>query len=249
MAALFLANCAFGELIAHYTFDNSNDRYQDVAGSYDGTADGSGTSFVSSGVAGLGDAMHTTASGRVLVNTPITEVSLSSFAISFWATSGSGNWYDNWISFGGTDNFFLQLSGSGPGFFLDNPANIAGYADYDVAGSVGAGLDHVVLSADSTEGLASLYINGTLVDTGIWTVSASETLGYLTIGGSRSRDGTQRNIDALIDDVQIYDKALTSDNVSSLYNTPGSAIPEPATAGLLALISAVGFFIRRRFVD
>jgi hypothetical protein len=44
-----------------------------------------------------------------------------------------------------------------------------------------------------------------------------------------------------LDDFQLYDEVLTSEQISFLYNNPGSVIPEPSTAllgglGLLALL-------------
>ena len=244
-ALVFLAvNYAFGGLVAHYTFDDSGNRYADVSGnSYNGTADGSGATFVSSGVAGLGDAMHSTTEDRVLVNTPITGVSLSNFTISFWATTG-GAW-DDWMSFGSP---LLTLQNSGSTVFLNNSRSpsLTGYSDWSLAsGALVGGLNHIVLTANSAAETASLYVNGSLAGTCAWSVSLGVTLGYLTIGGAG--DTTVRNIDATIDDVQIYDTALAVSDVSYLYNNPGDVVPEPATLGLFALVSVIGLFIRRRF--
>lgn len=244
--AFLAANVALAGPVAHYTFDDSNDRYKDVTGNgYNGAAAGSGTTFVPSGITGLGDAMDSTTSGRVLVNTPITEVSLSNFAISFWATTGTA--WDDWMSFSSP---LLTLMNVGSTIFLNNARNpsLTGYTDWQLASdALIGGLNHIVLSADSTTETAFLYINGTLADTSAWTVASGVTLGLLTIGGAG--DTTIRDIDATIDDVQIYDTALSSGDVSLLYNSPGTVIPEPATMGLVALVSAVGLFIRRRFID
>lgn len=244
MLAFLVASYAFGEPVAHYTFDDSNNRYKDVSGNgYNGAMDGSGTTFVPSGVIGLGDAMDSTTASRVLVD-PI-PVSLSNFSISFWASSGTG--WDNWISFGNTDAFFLQNAPyATPAIFLDNPGGVTGYASWDLNTNLGVGLNHLVITADSTAGTAAIYYNGTLADTGAWTVSSSETLSYLTIGGAKNT--TARNIDATIDDVQIYDTSLSASDISHLYTNPGNVIPEPATLGLFALLSVIGLFIRRHFM-
>lgn len=252
LAVLFVAARILGAPIAHYTFNDPMDRYKDVSGNgYHGTEDGSGTTFVSSGVSGLGDAMNTSTSGRMLINTPFA-IGLDDFTISFWAQGGTD--WDYYISFGGTDNFNIQqYSFSSTGFFLENKGEVSGYNSYDVTGNLsGEGMTHIVLSANSENEIATFYVNGSLADTGAWTVSASETMGYLTIGGSRSVDGTTRNIDAIIDDVQIYDTALSSTDASYLYDNMGIVIPEPATVNMIAIAiaaSAIGLFISRRFVD
>lgn len=240
MIAFLVTGQAFGNPVAHYTFDNSGNRYADASGNgYDGTVGGSGTTFVSSGIAGLGDAMQSTTSGRVLVNTPI-PVGLDSFAISFWATSGTD--WDNWIAFDNDALTLQQYTGGGTMFF-NNDGGVEGCSSYVVGAGVNGSLQHYVFSADSTEGTVSLYLNGSLANAGDWTVSASETINYLTIGGSRNT--TVRDISAKIDDVQVYDTALSAGDVSILYTNPGTVIPEPATLGLAALFG-VGILASRR---
>lgn len=257
LAVLFVAARILGAPIAHYTFNDPTNRYKDVSGNgYHGTEDGSGTTFVSSGVSGLGDAMDSSTSGRMLINTPFT-IGLDDFTISFWAQGGTD--WDYYISFGGTDiggtdNFNIQKEGNvSTRFFLENKGEVSGYTSYDVTGNLsGEGMTHIVLSANSENEIATFYVNGSLAVTGAWTVSASETMGYLSIGGSRSVDGTTRNIDAIIDDVQIYDTALSSTDASYLYDNMGIVIPEPATVNMIAIAiaaSAIGLFISRRFVD
>lgn len=52
----------------------------------------------------------------------------------------------------------------------------------------------------------------------------------------------------LLDDVQIYNTALTSSQVQSLYENPGSVIPEPASAGQCCLGGVMLLFRRRRTI-
>lgn len=247
VSASFVTVHALGALTAHYTFNDSGDRYADLSGNgYDGTIDGSGTTFAPSGMAGLGDAMETTTGSRVLVNTEV-PVSLSFATISYWATPGTI--WDNWISYG-SDDFFLQMSGYGNSVFLDNPGNVPGYEDWGLAADIPGSLSHVAVTMDSAEGVARLYTNGCLADTSAWTVSADEIIGYLTLGGARGT--TVRNIDATIDDVQVYDTELSDADIAYLYNHPGetiAAVPEPSTLSLAALAVAVGLLGRRRRSD
>ncbi len=59
---------------------------------------------------------------------------------------------------------------------------------------------------------------------------------------------TARWTDGLIDDVQIYNTALDSTDVATLFATPGTAIPEPATLGMVALFGGGILFIRRKLM-
>lgn len=61
-----------------------------------------------------------------------------------------------------------------------------------------------------------------------------------TIGG----EGGSSNFDGLIDEVAVFDKALTATQISDLYST--ATIPEPATLALLGLGGAVMLSGRKR---
>lgn len=236
---------AIGGLAAHYTFNDTDNRLMDSSGNtYHGSAAGYGTSYVASGVSGLGDAMSTTTSGRMQIGTTM-PVSLANFSISLWLSSGTG--WDNWfsISSGGTDRLVLQNAPYGtPAAFLDNPGGVSGYSSWGIATNLSPGLQHIVITADSSAEIVSLYLNGSSVSSNTWTVSGSELLNDLTIGGSRNI--TARDISATIDDVQIYDTALTSTQVSFLTSNPGATVPEPSMFWLLAAIGVATLLLRKR---
>lgn len=61
-------------------------------------------------------------------------------------------------------------------------------------------------------------------------------------------NATARWTTGLIDDVQVYDSALTSTDITTLFNNPGTAIPEPATLGMVALFGGSMLFIRRKLM-
>ena len=114
---------------------------------------------------------------------------------------------------------------------------------------------HVVAVFDPATSL-SLYVNHSL-DKSVPTALASLpqkpaarfNMGRYSNTGSYTYNGA-------IDDVQVYDQALTADDVTFLYNNPGSTlggvpggddIPEPATMALLGLaVCGLGGYVRKR---
>ena len=99
-----------------------------------------------------------------------------------------------------------------------------------------------------TANLVSIYVDGKLEDShtdqNLDGISVA-----LLIGAYYASDGTTIVPSYIgdIDDVQIYNEALTASQIGYLFNNPGSAVPIPPTAWLLGagLVGIIG--LRRRF--
>jgi hypothetical protein len=84
---------------------------------------------------------------------------------------------------------------------------------------------HVVMTYDDTTKTATIYKNGTLLSSGTGGGSLiSEAVGNLIIGNNAA---TSRTFDGSIDDVRIYNRALTASDIQALYAL-GSGAPSPA---------------------
>lgn len=93
---------------------------------------------------------------------------------------------------------------------------------------------HLALTVDLSTSQLQLYVDGALANTQTMTTSAFPAFNNFEIG----RLGRSSPADAfggLVDEVQVYDKALTGSEVQFLFNNPGlsiASIPEPSTVAM-----------------
>ena len=156
--------------------------------------------------------------------------------VSTGVSAGFGNRFDVRESGAGTS---LRVEVNG-GFAQSNPAIDDGDWYFIAVTAPEAG----------TVGDIALYVNGNVLSPDRGTAGRALTTqeGPLVMGASVV---TNVNQDArvpygFLDDVQVYDIALTDAQIQSLYANPGSVIPEPATLALLGLGSIGLLKFRRR---
>ena len=135
----------------------------------------------------------------------------------------------------GGDNVISSRVGAG-----DIPGGAEGPAIDDGA------WHHVVAVADMA-GDQSLYVDGTLVASNPYASITDNGSGRMMIGGNPDTGGF-RTWNGGIDDIGMWDRALSAAEVATIYDSGrGALVPEPAT-GLLALMSVacLGLLRRRR---
>lgn len=90
---------------------------------------------------------------------------------------------------------------------------------------------------------AKLYIDGVLNNQLIadWTLTSTQDLQFGRFLGSTNPPGYTGDANAAMDEVRIYDHALTASDVSAL-----NVVPEPSTGLLIIIGSAIGLFRRHR---
>jgi hypothetical protein len=112
---------------------------------------------------------------------------------------------------------------------------------------------HHVVAISPLGGPAEIWVDGSLVETGGNTNLTNNGSTRLMIGGNPDTAGDlYRTWDGGIDDVAMWNRALTGDEVMAIYNAgvqgvPLSGVPEPGT-GVLAMMAAgcLGLLRRRR---
>lgn len=260
---------ADGALIGYWNFDSDSlveTSGFKPAGTHDGEA--VGTVAYTAGPAGFGNALSLGGAGAVRVlnsneavggsanlgpnptyqPTYSSDISSSSMTISIWFQGMPGTW----------NPFVSKLGENANGYQLRQYADIAGAATFTLRGTNGPDdpggsiqtlndnqWHHLAGVWDRDAGNRYLYVDGVL-DAGGSITDGSDSGSvnaagweYLVIGG-RDQNGSITAMGAnLIDEVRIYNEALTQSQVQALM------VPEP-TSGILAGIAGLALLSRRR---
>lgn len=242
-AACCVAGTANAALVAHYTFDSDGSATVGTDATLGEAASIDNSNFVAGGGSLLlnPNAIITDTSGAdgavggdnfdwsgsdvrtvaffVLANT--NQVDTLGTMISLGSGTGGGNRFDIRLD-GGNLRLEVQAGGSTTG------SNLADNTWHHVA--------IVVSNATSTVNDVQYYIDGALVGSFSNAQNIDTGAGPLRIGDSYQDAG--RDFTGNIDDVRLYDSALTANEIAAL-----AAIPEP---GSLALLGLGGLMFARR---
>ena len=97
----------------------------------------------------------------------------------------------------------------------------------------------------TTNHTASIAVDGA-IESSQPRANINGTAAPFIVGGLESSGGAPINaFTGLIDDVQLYNHALSASEVDFLFRNPGVAIPEPASIGIL-LLGYAGLIARKR---
>jgi hypothetical protein len=228
-AGLLLAGSAqvqAATLLHHYDFTSG---VTDSAGSANGTL--LGDASTAGGVLTLdGDGDYVQFSSN-LVPTG------GSYSVSFFAARAVVQ---------GSHTEVISQAYSGGGFYVGtDPSGTIRAGDGWLSTGVSFGTpgvtDHYALTVDAGSNTSRLYVNGTLAASVNYALTSASGGTYTRFG--RQFDPYSEYFQGTIDDMRIYDGALTGNEVFALAN----AVPEPSTYTMLAAgLGLVGALARRR---
>jgi hypothetical protein len=245
--------CASGvlasTLVAEYSFGDSGNLALDTSGNGN-DAVVAGTVTQGTGPLGLSSGVFNGAGVIERLSDLSGFSEANGFSYALWADVPEIGGYQGLVSqdSGGccVNRLMVLNTGAGPDVFVNAGAH------YDVLTSTVTAYDtweFLVLTADNEAGnggnaVAHVYLNGALSDTIDLPYALSNVDPLYTYLGAGEGGGPYRFNGALAD-VRIYQGALTSSEVASLYNSYyGSTVPEPGT--LLLLVGGLGAVLLSR---
>jgi hypothetical protein len=243
---------------------NLDGNFQDTAGALTGNAStnadngsqpGTSVTFAAAPSAGLGQYGVFNGDGQAYVEVPNSDDIIAageSLSISAWLTVNQFN--QSWQA--------LVAHGEGSDYRIArrDVANVMSYAggvgdiptNNTTGPDVNNGAWHHVVAISPLGAPVELWVDGALVTTGGNTNLTNNGSSRLMIGGNPDTGGDQyRTWDGGIDDVAMWSRKLTGDEIAAIYSAgvagvPLSGVPEPGT-GILALMAAAGLaWLRRR---
>lgn len=259
-----LAMTGRASLVAWYKFDEAAGATTAANAVADNSAGVIGSN-VTTGLAGISGGAYRFAGGVSLND--IVDVGNASFFPAFTAsgqltfsawintTDVTGN--RNTVLFAGSDtisNNYADLGLNGPSGEATARNRPAGASGEQQAGIFGTGVvvndgtwHNVVMTIDLSYMALFLYVNGTLANAqSLAAAPAFPSFNTFEIG-RLGRAGTPVDgFEGLIDDVQVYDTALSEEQVLFLFNNPGVAVPEPGAFALAAVGLGFLYFVSRR---
>jgi len=216
---------AFGEAAGSTSTD-------DLSGSTDTGTLGSGASITAAGLAGNGVLLDGTANGYVSGRIPAVNTTRS-FTAAAWVYLTDTAVDHTAVSQGGTigSSFELGYSAGGPGhwdFVMTHAESMT--PTLDSARSPGAAVVtdtwvHLAGVFDTGTSKLTLYVNGVAVNTkahnSLWNGTASN----LQVGRERDSGGWTNPWPGMIDDARTWQRALSADEISRLYNVGAGGGP------------------------
>jgi hypothetical protein len=123
--------------------------------------------------------------------------------------------------YGGNEEYAMDVSGGAFRFYVRNAAALSS----PIQSSVGPNnrWQHLIATYDAASGLMNLYVNAQLVSTGPAPTSLLSNSHEVSIGSRESgvASGYVWPFNGVIDDVRIYNRALRTNEVQTLYSSGG----------------------------
>ena len=218
--------------VAYWKFDEGSGAVaHDSLGRYDGSLSTTGASLVSTGISGGALSVTKTNNGFVTMG-HVLDFTNGNFSLVAWIKTPAGdttecssfltkqesgwpNGYDLAI------NACVQYSQSGKVWFGDSP--LPGQ-EVTSTTSVNDGNWHQVVAVYEQGGTKFIYVDGAPAEASKASLSIVTNNAYFVVGGITLNGNPAGQFTGLVDDVQVYDYALQSDEADFLFHHPGETI-------------------------
>ncbi len=238
---LFLPLVSYGDIVAHYSFDeNFND--SSASGNHAiltdvGVQGNSGITQTTGDFVFGGGAMNFSSDRDFLAIPSRTFGSGSAYSIAFWArVNDPARLWNMVIGERGNTNFFIAPNGQDDNLRWRSIITAGGTREVDFNSGVNDTDWHHYAIVATTTGNLSLYLDGALVST-----SSNVRTGFIldTIGAAFT-DG-DFDFEGQLDEVWVFDEALDSSEVAGLFSSNDSEItaPDPMTDPLVTKLIVI----------
>ena len=203
--------------VAHWTLDEGQGTVaKDTVGSNDLTVRNGGT-WVDGPSAGAGTALHLTGDQFADTEKTVVPTRGTNYSVSAWARLDSaGGAFQTVVSEDGDTNsaFFLQYSGADQrwAFSFTGARALAS----DLGKPETGRWYHLVGVRDTTTSTLKIYVDGTLAGTTSVLATADTATGVLAVGRGKFGGNPVDYLDGSVDDVKVFDRALSADEVAQL---------------------------------
>ncbi len=222
------------DLVAHWTFDEAGGTVaHDGAGGMDGTLSPSGAGFVTGGISSNAVSLSRAASGFVNMGN-VLPLTGGDFSVVCWVKMNPGDTTPETVFLGkheafSVNGYFLLVNQGGGGGQNNKATFYAGglVADGPVSQtSVNDGNWHLVVGVYKSAVNKVIYVDGVAQDTNSAPAINGNTAAFLVGGVNESGVPTGR-FTGLIDDVQMYNHALSPNDILYLFQNPGKVLLSP----------------------
>lgn len=152
-------------------------------------------------------------------NTILTSNDIS---ISFWCQANSNTSDQPFLATpdSSADRFGIAANYTGVGAIWDYGNWISGGGRMSYNTGYSSSWEHYVYQVSKTKNIKEIFLNGVLIDSSAYVVDYNPKGKTLHIGGATSWANSWLGFPGAIDDIRIYNRALTDTEVVTLYNAP-----------------------------
>jgi len=225
--------------LARWSFDEtSGTTAHDSAGTYNGTLSAAGAEFVTNGVAGGAIRLNRSANGFVNMGN-VLGLENTDFSLVAWVKMAAGDTANSLLlskhAAYSRNGYSIIVNSTGTGVpnnkaaFIEGGSGLAAYTAEETpysTTSVNDGSWHQIVAVYQVGGSKLIYVDGAPAEDSKPSVAFLQNTAVFLIGGA-DFDGVPTSVfDGLIDEVQIYNYALTGAEVDFLFANPAQVIAE-----------------------